>query len=58
MHHKVIVVDGEIVIFGSFNFSASANDSNDENLLIVYDPVFAGAFLEEFEKVWAQAKQG
>ena len=33
MHHKVIVIDGEIVVVGSFNFSESADKSNDENLL-------------------------
>jgi len=56
MHHKVFVVDREIVIFGSFNFSASANDSNDENVLIVHDPDFASFFVEEFEFVWDEAQ--
>ncbi|MCZ7669841.1 MAG: phospholipase D-like domain-containing protein [Chloroflexi bacterium] len=31
MHHKVIILDRETVIFGSFNFSESANSRNDEN---------------------------
>ena len=57
MHHKVIIVDREIVIFGSFNFTASANDSNDENLIIVHDPTFAGFFVEEFETVWEEARR-
>ena len=57
MHHKVIIVDGESVIFGSYNFSASANDSNDENVLIVHDPEFASFFVEEFEFVWDEAKR-
>lgn len=57
MHHKVIVVDREIVIFGSFNFSANANDSNDENVLIVHDPEFASFFVEEFEFVWNEAQR-
>jgi len=35
MHHKVIIIDDHIVIFGSFNFSDNANTQNDENLLIV-----------------------
>lgn len=56
MHHKVIVVDQEIVIFGSFNFSASANDNNDENVLIVHDPEFAAFFVEEFGTVWDEAQ--
>ena len=56
MHHKVIILDGETVIFGSFNFSASANDSNDENVIIVHDTLFARLFQEEFELVWAEAE--
>lgn len=55
MHHKVIIIDRETVIFGSFNFTASANDSNDENVLVVHDPGFASFFVEEFELVWEEA---
>jgi phosphatidylserine/phosphatidylglycerophosphate/cardiolipin synthase-like enzyme len=58
MHHKVIIIDRDTVVFGSYNFSANANESNDENLLIVYDPTFANAFVGEFEKVWGEAKPG
>jgi phosphatidylserine/phosphatidylglycerophosphate/cardiolipin synthase-like enzyme len=58
MHHKVIIIDRDTVVFGSYNFSRNANESNDENLLIVYDATFASAFVEEFEKVWGAAKPG
>jgi phosphatidylserine/phosphatidylglycerophosphate/cardiolipin synthase-like enzyme len=54
MHEKVIVIDNETVIFGSFNFSRSADESNDENLLIVHDPELARLFASEFEKVFDQ----
>jgi len=47
-HHKVIIIDGEIVIFGSFNFSDSADKENDENLIIVYDAHLAQEFEQEF----------
>lgn len=56
MHHKVIIIDRQTVIFGSFNFTDSANDSNDENILIVHDPTFASYFVEEFNFVWEEAK--
>ncbi|MCB9419569.1 MAG: hypothetical protein H6667_07185 [Ardenticatenaceae bacterium] len=55
MHHKVIIIDRETVIFGSFNFSDSANRRNDENIIIVHDPTFAGYFIDEFDTVWAEA---
>lgn len=57
MHHKVIVIDGEIVICGSFNFSDSADRSNDENLLIIYNRAVAAKFEEEFQRVVQVAKQ-
>lgn len=56
-HHKVIIVDGEMVIFGSFNFSANANEQNDENLLIVHDRNFAQKFENEFQKRWSESNR-
>jgi phosphatidylserine/phosphatidylglycerophosphate/cardiolipin synthase-like enzyme len=58
LHHKVIIVDRQTVIFGSFNFSASANRTNDENLLVVHDATFAQAFITEFEARWREAPAG
>ena len=58
MHHKVIIIDRETVIFGSFNFSDSANRKNDENIVIVHDPTFTSFFVEEFETIWAEAQSG
>lgn len=54
-HHKVILVDGQIVITGSFNFTASADRNNDENLVIVYDPILAGQYEVEFQKLYAKS---
>jgi phosphatidylserine/phosphatidylglycerophosphate/cardiolipin synthase-like enzyme len=51
MHHKVIIIDGRTVIFGSFNFSNNANTDNDENVLIIDDPALAQAFEAEFQRV-------
>lgn len=55
MHHKVIVIDGRTVITGSFNFTRGAQEQNDENVLIIDDPVLAARYLEEFERVYNQA---
>lgn len=57
MHHKVFIIDKKIVVFGSYNFSQSAEETNDENLIIVYDPVIAEQFLLEFNRVWAEAQR-
>jgi phosphatidylserine/phosphatidylglycerophosphate/cardiolipin synthase-like enzyme len=57
MHHKVILVDEKIVVTGSYNFSASAEERNDENTLILHDPEIAGLYRLEFEKIMAEAKR-
>jgi phosphatidylserine/phosphatidylglycerophosphate/cardiolipin synthase-like enzyme len=57
MHHKVIIIDKSIVIFGSYNFSRSAEERNDENTLIIHNPELAAHFLAEFERVLAKAQQ-
>jgi phosphatidylserine/phosphatidylglycerophosphate/cardiolipin synthase-like enzyme len=56
MHHKVIIIDDETVILGSFNFTVSADESNDENLLIIHDPEVAALFVAEFGRVYEQAR--
>ena len=58
MHHKVIVIDDEIVITGSFNFSAGADQDNDENLLIIHDRNLARAYLDEYVRVRQRAAEG
>jgi len=55
LHHKVIVVDERIVITGSLNFSDNANESNDENVLIVDNAEIASLYIQEFNRIWAMA---
>ncbi len=52
MHHKVVIIDGEIVITGSYNFSYSAEDRNDENVLIIRDKALATLYEGEFNRIW------
>jgi phosphatidylserine/phosphatidylglycerophosphate/cardiolipin synthase-like enzyme len=56
MHQKVILVDDEVVVFGSYNFSASAEDDNDEDLLILHSRALAEAFAAEFARILDQAE--
>jgi phosphatidylserine/phosphatidylglycerophosphate/cardiolipin synthase-like enzyme len=55
LHHKVMIVDDKIVILGSFNFSESANELNDENVLIIYDDDVAALYRAEFERMYQRA---
>jgi len=52
MHHKVIVIDGELVIMGSYNYSRNANLANDENILIIDNREIAARYLDEFKRLW------
>jgi phosphatidylserine/phosphatidylglycerophosphate/cardiolipin synthase-like enzyme len=52
MHHKVMVIDDNVVITGSANFSASALKVNDENIVIFACPPLARAFTREFTRCW------
>lgn len=49
-HNKVMVVDGQVVITGSFNFTKAAENSNAENLLVLRDAELARKYAEN----WAQ----
>lgn len=55
LHHKVIIINDDTVLTGSFNFSANATRSNDENMVIIRDPVLAAQYIAEFERRWAEA---
>jgi len=54
MHNKVIVVDERYVITGSLNFSTSADESNDENVIIIDNPEIARLYMQDFERVYSQ----
>ncbi len=52
MHNKVIIIDTETVITGSYNFSNNAEDSNDENVLIIHSPAIAERYNRRFEALF------
>ena len=37
LHHKLMVIDEQLIIAGSFNYTGPANTTNDENILIIGD---------------------
>lgn len=52
LHHKVIIVDEQIVITGSFNFTENADTSNNENVIIIDNSEIAKRYTKEFQRVW------
>jgi phosphatidylserine/phosphatidylglycerophosphate/cardiolipin synthase-like enzyme len=54
MHHKFALVDGALLLNGSFNWTRSASMNNQENFVITGDARLIGAFAKEFERLWNQ----
>jgi phosphatidylserine/phosphatidylglycerophosphate/cardiolipin synthase-like enzyme len=57
MHNKVILIDGKIAITGSYNFSANAEKSNDENILIIHNPEITQLYFQDFQRIYGRAKK-
>lgn len=56
MHHKFMVIDGEHVQTGSFNYSAAAVSRNAENVLMLWNmPELAGIYTREWQRLWDEA---
>lgn len=47
-HNKIMIIDGETVITGSFNFTKAAEQSNAENLLIIKDQGLAKLYADNW----------
>ncbi|MEN6350371.1 MAG: phospholipase D family protein [Syntrophomonas sp.] len=49
-HNKIMIIDKEIVITGSFNFTKAAEEKNAENLLILKNKELANKYLINWNK--------
>ncbi len=55
LHDKIMIID-DTVITGSYNFTQKANDTNNENSIVVHNKAFADRYKTEFQKIFAEAK--
>jgi phosphatidylserine/phosphatidylglycerophosphate/cardiolipin synthase-like enzyme len=55
-HNKIMIIDRDTVITGSFNFTRAAERNNAENLLIIQSKDLAKEYLENWEKHKAHAE--
>lgn len=63
LHHKLAVIDEQVIIAGSFNFTGPANAMNDENIIVIGCPaepnaeavanqrLLAGYALQEIDRI-------
>ncbi len=58
LHHKFALIDNQIIITGSQNWSPSANTKNDETVLIIDNDLVARHFQQEFLRLYQSASLG
>jgi len=56
MHEKVAIIDGYIVLVGSFNWSAAAENDNNEVLLVIKSTDLARTLEREFQRIWTTGR--
>ncbi|SNC60312.1 phospholipase D family protein [Polynucleobacter victoriensis] len=54
-HNKVMVIDQDVVITGSYNFTNSAETRNAENIMIVKSEYAARRYLDNWNNHWEHA---
>jgi len=52
MHNKFAIIDNRILLTGSYNWTFSANNRNDENLMVIDDPEIIAIFQNQFVNLW------
>jgi phosphatidylserine/phosphatidylglycerophosphate/cardiolipin synthase-like enzyme len=56
MHNKFLVVDGQTVETGSFNYTRSAQARNAENVMVLRgEPAVARAYMAEWNRLWSES---
>jgi phosphatidylserine/phosphatidylglycerophosphate/cardiolipin synthase-like enzyme len=53
MHNKYAVLDGKLLMTGSFNWSDNAQDNNFENMFYSAAPAYAAPYAAQFERLFA-----
>lgn len=54
MHHKFGVIDSRIAFSGSYNWTYTAKQHNQENLIVTTNYDIVNQFHDEFEKLWKE----
>lgn len=52
MHHKFAVIDGALLLNGSYNWTRGAARDNHENFLVTSDPTLISQFSRRFDQLW------
>lgn len=58
LHHKYAVIDNKYVLVGSHNWSDSANNANDETMLVIENTSISDLYTQEYERLLSTATLG
>jgi phosphatidylserine/phosphatidylglycerophosphate/cardiolipin synthase-like enzyme len=58
LHHKFAVIDRNMVVTGSHNWSNAANRSNDETLVVIQNNLVAAHYQREFDRLYKNITLG
>ena len=56
MHNKFAIIDGKSLITGSFNWTLTAEEKNEENLLMITDEGTIEKYKERFNYLWSTSR--
>ncbi|KJW04298.1 archaeal transcriptional regulator TrmB family protein [Orientia tsutsugamushi str. UT144] len=56
-HNKVMIIDDNTVITGSFNFTEAADKSNAENVVIIQNSDVAKTYLDNWQKRYLRSRE-
>lgn len=56
MHHKFALVDETWLLNGSYNWTRSASEHNEENLIVTNEPGLVRSFQAQFDALWAKLR--
>ncbi|MGB9816311.1 MAG: phospholipase D-like domain-containing protein [Desulfurococcaceae archaeon] len=55
-HAKIVIIDGEVVLIGSHNWTESALSNNHETTLMVYSKDLAKQVVDYFYRIWSNGR--
>lgn len=58
MHNKFAIVDDKVLFTGSFNWTPTADQQNEENLLLISDKGLLKKYKDRFEYLWERSRKG
>ncbi len=57
MHNKFAVLDGKLLINGSFNWTTTAENANTENTIFTAEPAYVAPYKAQFDKLYSTARE-